>query len=397
MNLKKGLKHSAWIAHKDLLEFSRNRVMVVMLFIFPLFLMIMTGYIFPSENIINDMPVAIVNEDDLGGSPGNESLIFLATLDVVNEKSGFFKFSDMASEKSAREKITRGDKAGAIIIASNFTKSLASHKQGHIVILYDQSKPQLSGQLTGILNQVIDTMGTQRAVSEVNITTGYDVNTSIAVVTPYKVENKGTVPGEPNYFQFLAPGVMMMVVMFAVMMGLPRAIAHEKEMGTLDGVLAAPTSRFSIIFGKTLAQTVRGMTQGLVVLVLALLLFGVTVSGSLILVVALLFLGIFSFIGLGIAITSLAPDEETAGTFLMALQFPMMFLSGVFFPIEQMPWYMQYVAQALPLTYAVQAMRKVVVLGAGIGDIIPEVLVLLVFGIVLLAIAIPLFKKAMTK
>jgi ABC-2 type transport system permease protein len=69
----------------------------------------------------------------------------------------------------------------------------------------------------------------------------------------------------------------------------------------------------------------------------------------------------------------------------------------VFFPIQQMPWYMQYIAKALPLTYATQAMRKVVVLGAGLGDIMTEVVVLLVFGIVLLVIAIPLFKKAMAR
>jgi len=58
---------------------------------------------------------------------------------------------------------------------------------------------------------------------------------------------------------------------------------------------------------------------------------------------------------------------------------------------------MQYIAKALPLTYATQAMRKVVVLGAGLGDIMTEVVVLLVFGIVLLVIAIPLFKKAMAR
>jgi len=248
-----------------------------------------------------------------------------------------------------------------------------------------------------VLDGVINQMGTQRAVMGINMTTGFDISRSVSMVTPYKVTNKGTVSGNPNYFSFLAPGMMMMVVMFSVMQGLPRAISHEKEAGTFDGILAAPTSRFSIIMGKTIAQSVRGVIQGSVVLILALLLFGVNVTGPLWLVVLLLLLGIFSFIGLGIAITSLATDEETAGTFMMVLQFPMMFLSGVFFPIEQMPWYMQGISRALPLTYAVQAMRKVVVLGAGPQDILLEIGVLLVFGIVLLVLAIPLFKRAMAR
>ena len=65
MNVKTLVSHSLWIAHKDLLEFSRNRVMLVMLFVFPFFMMAMTGYIFPSGNSIKGMPVGIVNLDEV--------------------------------------------------------------------------------------------------------------------------------------------------------------------------------------------------------------------------------------------------------------------------------------------------------------------------------------------
>ncbi len=82
---------------------------------------------------------------------------------------------------------------------------------------------------------------------------------------------------------------------------------------------------------------------------------------------------------------------------MTVLQFPMMFLTGIFFPIQQMPWFMQYISQLLPLTYAVTAMRKVMILGAGIQDIVPEVAILVVFGAVMLAIAIPVFRRAMTR
>ena len=397
MRVRTVLSHSLWIAHKDLLEFARNRVMLVMLFVFPLFLMLMTGYIFPSSSSVRDLPVAIVNDDNYGGAPGNQSLEFISALKSANARTGHFAFYPAPTEDEARAQITRGERSGAVVISPNFTDDLLSGRQGHLTILYDQSNPQISTQLMAILSATIQQMGTQRAVASVNRTTGLDVNASLAIVTPYRVVARGTVPGSPSYFQFLAPGVMMMVVMFSVMSGLPRAISHEKEAGTFDGILAAPTSRFSIIMGKTMAQSVRGIVQGLIVLLLALLLFGVTVNGPLLLVVFLLLLGIYSFIGLGIAITSAASDEETAATFMMVLQFPMMFLSGVFFPIEQMPWYMQYVSRALPLTYATQAMRKVVVLGAGLGDILMEVVVLSVFGTVLLLVAIPLFKKAMAR
>jgi len=75
----------------------------------------------------------------------------------------------------------------------------------------------------------------------------------------------------------------------------------------------------------------------------------------------------------------------------------MMFLSGVFFPIQQMPWYMQDISRVLPLTYAAQALRKVMVLGAGIPAISTELTVLIVFGVVMTAIAVPVFRRMMTR
>jgi ABC-2 type transport system permease protein len=399
INIRRTLSHSAWIAHKDLLEFSRNRVMLVMLFVFPLFMMVMVGYIFPSGSSVKDMPVAIVNQDNFNdtGQPGPESIMLVSTVRAINDNSHFFKFKNMTSEAKVKEAIKHGDEMGALIIAANFTNNLRTGGQGYITVLYDQSNPTISAQISAVLDQLVNQIGTQHAVMQVNQTTHFSLNVSKSIVTPYKVTNKGTIPGNPSYFQFLAPGMMMLVVMMGAMSGLPRAIAYEKDSGTLDGVLVAPTSRLSIILGKVMAQTVRAFIQGMVVLLLAIVLFGVTIHGSILLVVFMLLLGTFSFIGLGIMITSVASDESTASTFMMVLQFPMMFLSGVLFPIQQMPWYMQAIAKVMPLTYAAQAMRKIIVLGAGIQDIMSELVILIVFGVVLLAISIPLFKRTMTK
>ncbi|NLB77171.1 MAG: ABC transporter permease, partial [Crenarchaeota archaeon] len=190
---------------------------------------------------------------------------------------------------------------------------------------------------------------------------------------------------------------MMMTVMMSVMTGLPGAITMERELGTLDGVMVAPINRLSIILGKTLAQLARGLLQGFIILLLAVTLFGVTIHGSLLLVVGLLLLGVFSFVGLGITLTSVAKDQETATMIMMTTMFPMMFLSGIFFPVKMMPSFMQTISSFLPLTYASNAMRKVMVLGAGIPQIATELIVLIVFGAVLLAIAVPLFKRMMTR
>jgi ABC-2 type transport system permease protein len=190
---------------------------------------------------------------------------------------------------------------------------------------------------------------------------------------------------------------MAMTVMMSVMTGLPVAISQEKEIGTMDGMMVAPINRLSIILGKTLGQTARGLIQGIIILILAVGLFGVAIQGSILLVFALLLLGVFSFVGLGIVITSFTKDQETAQMLMMTLMFPMMFLSGVFFPIQQMPWYMQDISKILPLTYASDSLRRVMVLGAGIPQISTDLIVLIVFGAVMIAIAVPVFRRMMTR
>jgi len=162
-------------------------------------------------------------------------------------------------------------------------------------------------------------------------------------------------------------------------------------------LMMAPISRISIILGKTVAQTVRNLLQGSLIIVLAILVFGVHVRGNPQLIALILILGTLSFLGIGIVATSIAKEQESAQFILGFLQFPMMFLSGVLFPVEQMPVPLQYVSKFLPLTYAVDALRKVMVLGVDVSGVIVELLLLVAISIVTIALGVPLFDRAVRK
>ena len=392
MGIRNVIRHSAWICWKDLLEFSRSKLRLIMLVLMPLFMMVMVGFIFPSGNSISDTPIALVNNDT--GALGST---FVTQLETINNKTGMMKLSDATDFNDIKTKLQNNDINGGIIIPENFSSEIMAGRQGVITIVIDQSNPQMSLTIQGVLTKTIETMGKQNAIYNLNNQFNISLTTATAMITPYNIKSEGIVPGEPNYFQFVAPGIIAMVVMMALMTGLPHAISYEKDIGTLDGMLAAPINRLSIILGKVMAQTVRGMIQGFIILILAVALFGVVIEGNILLVIFLILLTVFSFVGLGILITSFTENEETATMVMMTLMFPMMFLSGVFFPLQQMPWYMQGLAQFLPLTYATTALRKVMVLGADIPAVSTEVLILLAFGIVLLAIAVPMFRKAMSR
>jgi ABC-2 type transport system permease protein len=399
MGAKTLLSHSLRIAWKDLTELWRNRLGLVLLILMPLFMMVMVGFIYPSNSgSPSNLPVALVNEDAGFGNSTIASQTFIMGLQQINSRTSMMALSNASSVSDIKDLVQKGDIEGGIVIPSNFTESILNGEQGTLTIVTDQSNPQVSATIQAVLSAVFDQMGTMLAQQNVQrLNPAVNASNSLAIVKPYNVQTEGVVPGTPSYFDFIAPGIMAMTVMMSVMTGLPVAISQEKEVGTLDGMMVAPINRLSIILGKTLGQTARGLLQGAIILVMATVLFHVAIQGSILLVFALLLLGVFSFVGLGIVITSFAKDQETAQMMMMTLMFPMMFLSGVFFPIQQMPWYMQDISRVLPLTYASQALRKVMVLGAGIPDITTELTVMLVFGAIMTAIAVPVFRRMMTR
>jgi len=352
------ISHSLRVTWKDLIELFRNRLGLIMLVLMPIFMMSMVGFIYPSDTSLGDVSVALVNEEEGYGNYTSASAMFITALEQLNNSTGMMTLTDASSLDEVRDLIQREEVEGGIIIASNFS-------------LAQQNVEGLSPAV--------------------------NASSSLALVKPYNVETAGVISGDFSYFDFVAPGIMAMTVMMSVMTGLPAAISHEKEVGTLDGMMAAPINRLAIILGKTLAQMARGMLQGILILTLAVALFGVTIHGSILLVFALLILGVFSFVGLGVVITSFAKDQETAMMLMTTLIFPMLFLSGVFFPIQQMPWYMQSISKVLPLTYIASALRKVMVLGADVPAITTELAVLIVFGVIMTTIAVPVFKRAMTR
>jgi ABC-2 type transport system permease protein len=399
MGAKTLFSHSMRIAWKDLTELFRNRLGLVLLIVMPLFMMVMVGFIYPSNGGTGaNLPVGIVNEDSGFNGSMLPSQTFIMGLQMMNNQTHFLAFSNVTTMADIKEMVQRGDLEGGIVIPSNFSQSISMGQQGTIIVITDNSNLQISAQINGYSQLYIEQLSTILAQENVkSLNSSVNATNALAVVNPYSIQLQGVVSGTTNYFDFVAPGIMAMTVMMSVMTGLPVAISQEKEVGTMDGMMVAPINRLSIILGKTLGQTARGLLQGVIILVLAIGLFGVAIQGSILLVFALLLLGVFSFVGLGIVITSFTKDQETAQMLMMTLMFPMMFLSGVFFPIQTMPWYMQDIAKFMPLTYAADAMRKVMVLGAGVSAISTEIIILIAFGAIMTAIAVPVFRRMMTR
>jgi ABC-2 type transport system permease protein len=395
MTTKKVIYHVYVIARKDLTELFRNRLGLIMLILMPIFMMSMVSFVFPSNQSLGKVTLAVANEDQVTGLTKGQVSTSGLIVTYLNRIDNF-TITKLTSMDEVKEMILRGEVEGGVVIPANFTASLKAGRQGTIIYVTDQTNPQMSAILQSAITAIFQQIGTAIAEQRVEALSPSTRN-PLAVVQPLKVESEGAVPGNFSYFEFMAPGLIAMNVMMSVMTGLPAAISHEREIGTLDGLMVSPINRLSIILGKTFAQTIRGLLQGTLILTIAVMFFGLTIHGSLPLIFALLLLDVFSFVGIGIVITSFAKDQETATMMMMTIIFPMMFMSGVFFPVQQMPWYMQSFSKLIPLSYATSALRKVMVLGAGIPAITTEIAILVAFGVIFTAIAIPTFKRNMTR
>ncbi len=393
MGVQDMLLDSYNIMKKDLLEMTRNRLGLVMMVIMPLLLLGMFGFIYPNTTAApQNLPVALI---DLSHS--QDSANFIAQLQAASNNSVKMNFQTLDTVSEARTNINQGKINGAIIIPADFATSVAEGKTANVTVLYDNSNPQVGAEVMGEAAGLIGGVsGMKSAVTVMQL--GVKANEAVdpqAVLSPYTAQAQGTIPGS-NYFNFLAPGMLIMIVMMSAMTGIPEGISQEKERGTFDGVLSARINPLSYSrqdrcpidhrlhtghhgddhCGPVLRSDHPGQHIGRIFL---------------------LFLAVFSFIGIGILFTSIAGDQKNSIMVINILMFPMMFVSGIMFPVQQMPWFMQWISELIPVTYAADAMRKVMILNAGLQDVLPQIVILIVFGVITMAIALPVFKKSMTK
>lgn len=390
------------IARRDLLDLWRARMLLFFFILFPLLLMGMFGYIYPPIPKSNpttgtigtpypNMPISLIQMDD-----GQAANVVAAQFIQISQQQGLFAVRESASYQNARDQLVQGNLKGIVVIPQGFSDALTARQQATVEVTVDQTNPTLSSVLQSEISAVFSMIGSNISAQSIQGIAGDDVAPSF-ILQPISVTSVPLISGVSSSFQFLAPGFMALTVITGSLQGVASAISREKEQGTMDGLLVAPIPHRSIILGKVAAQTVRGLIQGFLILGLSMLLFGVQVYGSPVIMLFVMVLGTASFVGVGIIMTAVAPDQETAQMMTMLLQFPMMFISGILFPIDQLPTWLQYIGQALPLYYAADALRKVIILNATMTAIMPDVIILVVYTVLTMTVAIPLFERAMRR
>jgi ABC-2 type transport system permease protein len=195
-----------------------------------------------------------------------------------------------------------------------------------------------------------------------------------------------------TFIDFFVPGILGMSIMNAGIIGLSTAFTSYREKGILRRIKVTPFALWKFILARIASQIVVIFATSAILVGLATAVWGLEVRGNWLLIALTIFTGSLAFLAIGYAISSFARNTETAASYANLITFPMLFLSGVFFPVGSMPDWLQPIMRVLPLRYLVDALRQPMMYGKGLGAIWVDLLVLLAIFAVAMVFAIRFFR-----
>ncbi|MBR2776400.1 MAG: ABC transporter permease [Prevotella sp.] len=188
------------------------------------------------------------------------------------------------------------------------------------------------------------------------------------------------------------PAIMGMLLMLICAMMTSISIVREKEKGTMEILLVSPVKPLMVIIAKAVPYLVLAFAILITILLMARFVLGVPLASSLFWILAVSTLYILLALSLGLLISNVAQTQLVALLMsAMVLLMPVVMLSGMLFPVESMPQVLQWLAAVVPPRYYIEAMRKLMIMGVGFGEVAREVAVLAGMTVVLLAIALKKF------
>jgi len=195
---------------------------------------------------------------------------------------------------------------------------------------------------------------------------------------------------------FYVPGIIAITLMLLTMITPSMAVVREKEVGTLEQISVTPLRSWQLILGKLLPFFLVGVLDLVLATAITLFVFGVPLRGSFLTLFVLTLPFLLNTLGLGLLASTLARTQQQAmliSTFLLML--PQIYLSGLFFPIENMPHAIQLSTYGIPVRYYAIILRGVFLKGAGFTELWPQAAILTLYGAGVLALASLRFRKSL--
>lgn len=345
----------------------RNKTGVFFTLFIPVILIFVFGFLFQSNDFKTDIAITNYSQTEL-------SQKFVQSLKEVKA----FTVREV-SEGEAADLLGRGQIDLQVIVPDTFGQpdpATRNLKPATIQTYYNEGNPQVGQTTNLILSQIV---------------AGFNAQVTQAPVV-LSVESKGVKTNNLSQIDFFLPGVIAMSIMQLGIFAVAFAFVAYKTTGQLRRIQATPTRPMYFVVAQGASRLIISVVQVLLLLALGMWIFDAHMIGSLLSFLFVAALGSAVFLGIGFAIAGWARDENQATPVAQLIQFPMLFLSGVFFPREGLPQWLESITRLLPLTFLVDALRKIATEGASLWALHSELLGLLVWGVIIYIIATLVFR-----
>ncbi len=368
------------VIKKELQQLRHDKKLIPVMVIGPIIQLLALGY---AANLdVLRVPLLLVDQDR---SAASRELVDRFTA------SGYFELVGSEDSPEAIDPwLLSGRTQLALVIAPGYGEALATGRTPEVQVIADGTDSNSSGLGLGYASRIMADLGVEIRRSTFS--------------RPGMRPPTGAFELEPRVWYnpdlrsrwFYVPAILAMVLMLVTMILPSVAVVREKEIGTLEQLSVTPLRSWQLILGKLTPFGIVGMLDLLLVTAIAVHLFKVPLRGSLVLLMALSALFILTTLGLGLLVSTLVRTQQQAMSFCVyLLMVPMIYLSGLIFPIENMPRAFQIATYAIPVRYYANILRGIFLRGSGLDVLWPDALVLLCMGIGVLSLAVLRFRKTL--
>lgn len=372
------------VIKKEIWQLRHDRKLIPVMVIGPIIQLLALGY---AANLdVLRVPLLLVDQDR---SAASRELVDHFTA------SGYFELVGTEDSPEAIDPwLLSGRTQLALVISPGYGEALATGRTPEVQVIADGTDSNSSGLGLGYASRIMAELGVEIRRSSLRsnlLRPGMKPPTGVFELEPRVWYNP-----DLRSRWFYVPAILAMVLMLVTMILPSVAVVREKEIGTLEQLSVTPLRSWQLILGKLTPFGIVGMLDLLLVTAIAVHLFKVPLRGSLVLLMALSALFILTTLSLGLLVSTLVKTQQQAMSFCVyLLMVPMIYLSGLIFPIENMPRPFQLATYAIPVRYYANILRGIFLRGSGLDVLWPDALVLLGMGLGVLALAVLRFRKTL--
>ena len=374
-----GIRRFSAIARKEFRQIWRDPLSLGMLLFIPAMLLVMYGYALSFD--VKHIAMAVIDQDRTSESR--------ALLDSLFQNPYFDRKATLTTTAEADGLLARGLVRAVLVIPRDYARRLNEGEAVSVQALVDASDANTANTAIGYLEALAERMSLKLRIERLQ-RAGVAPALPVVMLQPRIWFNP-----ELQSAQFLVPGLIGMLLMLAAVVATSLSIVREKEHETMEQLRVSPVRPEELILGKTLPYVLVCLLTMLMILLLGYVLFGVVVKGSFLLLGLATCLFLFAALGMGLLISTSTRSQQMAFQIaILTSLLPAVILSGLIFPIQNMPWPIQGLTLLVIPRYFVSALRAIILKNAPLIAILPDLLGMLVLGIVFNLLAAARTRKA---